>query len=72
MADVGARTPEEVGLGIGSPAGHEADWPSLPDEDDVMRLAGRWCLDPSRLDGVNVPGTCLVGYPSRWRARRRR
>lgn len=63
VADVGARTPAEVELGIASPAGRGADRGGPPDEGAVMRLAGLWSVDPSQLDGVNVPGMCSVGYP---------
>lgn len=64
LADLGARTPEEAELGIGRPFGHQGDRHDPPDENDVMRLAGRWSVDPSRLDGFEVPGTCLAGHRS--------
>jgi hypothetical protein len=62
--DVGERTPEEVELGIGAPAEDEDGWlDDIPDEDDVLALAGRWSANPGELDGLVVPGRCLVGYP---------
>ncbi|ALG11364.1 hypothetical protein [Kibdelosporangium phytohabitans] len=56
LADIGQRTADEVG--------------GEPDEDDVLRLAGLWSVNPAELDGRDVPGDCLVaGRPpeSRWR-----
>jgi hypothetical protein len=44
LLDLGRPTPEEVRLGL---AGRRASEP--PGERDVMRLAGAWSLDPTRL-----------------------
>ena len=33
-----------------------------PDEDSVMMLAGRWCLDPTKLEEYGIePGLGLLG-----------
>lgn len=45
-----------------------------PTEDHVLRLAGRWSLDPTRIDKVAAePALGYIGRaPSRWRVERRR
>ncbi|MBX6313690.1 MAG: hypothetical protein IRY99_12340 [Isosphaeraceae bacterium] len=51
LADVGNRTPEEAELDL--------DYPS---EHDVMRLAGRWSIDPSRIEEYeSEPSLGLLG-----------
>jgi hypothetical protein len=44
----------------------------LPTEEHVMRLANRWSLDPTTLDGVAAdPGVgCIAMVPGAWRAER--
>lgn len=37
------------------------DDPRLPDESDVLAMAGRWSVDPSRLDGIAATGEGLLG-----------
>jgi hypothetical protein len=41
IANVGARTPAEVELNVGL-----ADEHRFPDEESVLKLAGKWSLDP--------------------------
>ncbi|WBC15499.1 hypothetical protein O7600_01295 [Micromonospora sp. WMMA1998] len=38
---------------------HEA----IPDEFDVMAIAGRWSVDPSRIDDATVTGDGIFGRP---------
>ncbi|WP_291180333.1 hypothetical protein [Hyphomicrobium sp.] len=46
-----------------------------PTEEHVLRLAGRWSLDPTKLDGIDTP-TLGLGYialaPASWRPERLR
>jgi hypothetical protein len=61
---VGEPTPDEWALAIGTaaPVGRQDDWwETIPDEDGVLALAGRWSLDPRNLDGGRPPGAGLVG-----------
>ena len=48
---VGQQTKEEADLGLKYPAGKE------PDEEDVMRLAGRWSLNPQNNGKLQVSPT---------------
>jgi hypothetical protein len=45
-----------------------------PTEDHVMRLAEKWCLDPTKLSrGASPPGTGYIGLaPAAWRTERLR
>ena len=47
--NVGKETEDEVGLGFKFSAGKE------PDEEDVMKLAGRWSVNPQHIDSLRVP-----------------
>jgi hypothetical protein len=61
---VGEPTPDEWALAIGTaaPVGRQDDWwETIPDEDGVLALAGRWSLDPRNIDGGRPPGAGLVG-----------
>jgi hypothetical protein len=71
--NVGAVTPEEVALNMHYKDSSEIDWPEdedaeweliennpIPGEDDVLRIAGAWGIDPSTLAQQNLlPG---IGY----------
>lgn len=71
-ANRGAQSPEEARLGFPSLDGLRPEQAverifalddAIPDEDDVVALAGLWSVDPTRLDQPEqapVPGTGLV------------
>jgi hypothetical protein len=71
--EIGDPTPEEVALNLmffdpASPdAGAEGYWLRedlrYPDEEDVMRVAGRWSVNPSAL--TDIPDGFLADMPSR-------
>jgi hypothetical protein len=52
----------EAGIGLPSVLADEAD--VLVSEDDVMRLAGAWSVDPTALDGQPAPGPLRVAAVS--------
>jgi hypothetical protein len=58
-ANFGPLTPQELSLGPRlydqhSPAGQDVEDLHFPDEDDVMRLAGLWSVDPTSLEHREV------------------
>ena len=63
LQDVGPKTPEEEELGFrfidSTTAEADRDDIELPGEEDVMRIAGRWSLNPQEIDAYNSKG---VGY----------
>jgi hypothetical protein len=63
LQDVGQRTPEEEELGFRfvDRTTVEGDWEGVefPREEDVMRIAGRWSLNPLEIDAYESKG---VGY----------
>jgi hypothetical protein len=64
--DLGELTPEERELGFNRLLGSrtvEGDWGDLttPDEQDVMRIAGKWSLNPQELDAYDGEGPGFVG-----------
>jgi hypothetical protein len=48
--------PDAVEIAIGLPVEPDDDTDILVHEDDVMRLAGAWSVDPTALDGRPAPG----------------
>jgi hypothetical protein len=52
--DEGAPTPEEEALGMAF-SRESAEEGEVPTEEDVMALAGRWSVDPSRLEEEGLP-----------------
>ncbi len=48
--------PDEAEVAIGIPAALDDESEVLVSEMDVMRLAARWSLDPTALDGRPSPG----------------
>jgi hypothetical protein len=74
--NVGAETPQEIALGLQFQDSSEIEWPEdedeadelaetipTPGEDDVLRLAGAWSIDPSSLAEQNLPAG--LGYVGR-------
>jgi len=63
LIDFGEPTSEEVGQGLCFPASSgqaaEEENPSSPGEEDVMRLAGAWSVDPTSLE--NEPTSTRLG-----------
>lgn len=59
--DTGSRTAEEIDLGLGSPPDTDGWLEDTPDEDDVMRLAAQWSIDPTTLDALPVTTRGLLG-----------
>jgi hypothetical protein len=55
---IGDPDEAEAGLGL-----HDPDDDILVGESDVMRLAGRWSVDPSTLDGRPAPGPLHAAAP---------
>ncbi len=70
---VGHPTTDEIEMGRGlldhrdsADGGRESedeDEDDLPDEEDVMELAGRWSVDPTSLDGVPASYAGIFGIP---------
>jgi hypothetical protein len=71
--NVGEETSEETALGLHFVDSSQIDWPDddeaadelaetipTPGEDDVLRLAGAWSIDPSRLAEQELPPS--IGY----------
>lgn len=54
--NVGVLTPEEKALGF------KFDETHFPNEEDVMKIAGKWSLNPLKLEEMNLqPGVGVVG-----------
>jgi hypothetical protein len=56
--------PDAAELGAGLPAALEEDTTVLVSEQDVLKVAGAWSIDPTRLDGRPSPGPLRVGAAS--------
>ena len=65
LEDVGPRTPEEEELGFWfvDRTTVEGDWEGveMPGEDDVMRIAGRWSINPQEVDAYPSVGIGFLG-----------
>ncbi|MEV8444096.1 hypothetical protein AB0425_42545 [Actinosynnema sp. NPDC051121] len=60
----GDVTVDETALGIGTERDSpddEAWWSTVPGEGDVLALAGRWSVDPTRIEGVATDGHGITG-----------
>ena len=53
--------PDPAELGAGLPAELGEDTTVLVAEQDVLKVAGAWSIDPTRLDGRPAPGPLRVG-----------
>jgi len=53
--------PDPAELGAGLPAGLDEETTVLVSEQDVLKVAGAWSIDPTRLDGRPAPGPLRVG-----------
>ncbi|WP_422931859.1 hypothetical protein [Singulisphaera sp. PoT] len=67
VMDVGGLTPEEEELGLSRLINHrtvDGDWEDvhIPDEDDVMNIAGRWSINPQQLDAYDSEGPGYIGH----------
>ena len=60
--NAGPRTPEEVTLGVGVP-----DDEQPPDEEDVLKVAEQWGINPLDLGDQPTYGTGLLGRKERRR-----
>ncbi|WP_158851856.1 hypothetical protein [Saccharothrix deserti] len=61
---VGGVTPDETALAVGTTPespDDEAWWDTVPGEDDVMALAGRWSVDPTSIEGLETDGDGIAG-----------
>jgi hypothetical protein len=65
LEDVGPRTPEEEDLGFHFIDGTsvEKDWENakFPNEDDVMRIAGKWSINSQEIDAYESDGDGFLG-----------
>jgi hypothetical protein len=65
LLDVGAKTPEEEELGFRfiNLDTADGDWEGVetPGEEDVMRIAGRWSLNPQEIDAYESKGVGFLG-----------
>jgi hypothetical protein len=59
---IGDPDPAELALGLPAEPAEPDD--ILVGESDVMRLAGRWSVDPTTLDGAAAPGPLLAAAPA--------
>ena len=71
--------PDEVERAIGLPASfdldrapEEDDYDVIVGEQDVMRVAGAWSVDPTSLDGQPAPGPLTVVRGPQWSSPRSR
>jgi hypothetical protein len=66
LLSVGPRTQEEEELGFRfvESIPTDADWNNLesPGEEDVMRIAGRWSLNPQEIDAYESKGVGFLGH----------
>jgi hypothetical protein len=81
--NIGTRTPEELELNIlffedwlqrDPPDDDDDDWDdeilNLPDEETVMQIAGKWGIDPTKLDRYRTAGPGILGsLPPQWRTK---
>ena len=56
--------PDATELGVGLPAGLDEETDVLVAEQDVLKVANAWSIDPTRLDGRPAPGPLRVGAAS--------
>jgi hypothetical protein len=65
LLDVGPKTVEEEALAFRfvDRTTAEGDWEDreTPDEEDVMRIAGRWSINPQEVDAYLSVGTGYLG-----------
>ena len=64
--DVGELTPAEEELGFARLINSRTvggDWEEVgfPDEEDVMRIAGKWSINPQELDAYDSEGPGFLG-----------
>lgn len=66
VTDIGELTPEEQELGFANFVNSQTadgDWDEIgyPGEEDVMRIAGRWSINPQELDAYDSKGPGFLG-----------